>query len=148
MGVPITPALFDAICAELTAGKSLTAICAALGVDRTTVMRHASKDAEVLKRVHQSRVAGTDAVMDDIRDFADTELDPHRARVALDALKFYVVKMNPEKYGDKIDMNIRGKLDMGAILIAADKRLAALPSRAPVQLPSVNSPSVAESDSE
>jgi hypothetical protein len=134
----MTPELLDAICDELSAGKSLNSICRTLGINVGTVRKFVTKEKARMDRMHAARMEGTDAVMDDIRDFDIIEMDPNRARVALDALKFYVTRMNPEKYGDKIDLNVRGKLDMGAILIAADKRLAALPSRAPIQLPAID----------
>lgn len=139
----ITPELIDTVVGELAAGGTMRAIARVLGVNDRSLAKAISKDPVVMRRLHEARVMGTDFIMEDVREFGDPEsemaqkMDPHRARIALDALKFYVSKMNPEKYGDKVDLNVRGRLDMGAILLAADKRLAALPSRAPLRLPDV-----------
>lgn len=138
-----TPELCEAICEEIAGGATINSVCRALGLDSKQIRREIAKNPTFAAQMHAARISGTDYVMDDIREFGNRELEPGkvydaaRDRVALDALKFYVGKMNPERYGDKIDLNVRGKLDMSAILLAADQRLAALPSA--LRLPDVRS---------
>ncbi len=139
----IPPDVVTSILAELAGGKTLKSICKILGFDDRKIRHMIAADPEFAAKVHAARVSGTDYVMDEIREFGERELEPGkvydaaRDRVALDALKFYVARMNPERYGDRIDMNVRGKLDMGAILIAADQRLAALPRPGMTRLPDI-----------
>lgn len=36
---------------------------------------------------------------------ADSCTDPHKARLQIDARKWYASKLAPKKYGDKLDLN-------------------------------------------
>ncbi len=58
-----------------------------------------------------------------IIQIADTEPDPNRARVMVDARKWYASKMQPQKYGDRIDLNINATVDIQAALAAAKARV-------------------------
>lgn len=135
--------LQTAVCAALSSGMSMTELEGITGVKRAQIYYTASVDAAFSKRLHDARVLGTDAILDEVldvgRDKAANKDEAASKRVHVDTLLRYAGKINPNKYGDRMQMDIRGTLDMGAILIAADARLAALPLRAPpIQLPDVS----------
>lgn len=69
---------------------------------------------------------------DEIVDIADNELDPQRARNRIDARKWYASRLQPNKYGDRIDLNVTQTLDISAALTAAATRL--LPMRYPEEI--------------
>lgn len=93
---------------------------------------------------------------DEVIEIADEEQDSQKARNRIDARKWYASKMQPQKYGDRIDLNVTNTVDLTAALAEAKRRV--LPSRYPqdiedaqivetVQLPSpaqTGSQSVAE----
>jgi len=66
--------------------------------------------------------AQSEIQVSEIKEIADTEPDPNRARVMIDARKWYASKMTPHKYGDRIDLNITQSVDISAALLEAKKR--------------------------
>lgn len=67
----------------------------------------------------RAREAKADADADGISDIAARtlkgEYDPQAARVAIDAMKWAAAKMQPKKYGDKIDVNHGGGIAITGI---------------------------------
>jgi len=45
------------------------------------------------------------------------ELDANRARVALDALKWSAARLSPKHYGDRIEQNLTGQVELTATLV-------------------------------
>lgn len=123
------------VLARFAAGETMTSALARYGLDWTQWSKLSQKDRELNERWHAARKDGCHAVMEQIRDLsADNShtgdgatsarvQDPARLRIALDALKFYVSRVHREAYGDSVDLNVRGTLDMRAILSAADARV-------------------------
>lgn len=64
-------------------------------------------------------------------DIADNEIDPNRARVQVDVRKWLASKMDPKKYGERIDVNIESRVDLRSVLEAARSRSPLLPPRDP-----------------
>lgn len=66
-------------------------------------------------------------IVEDMIEIADDQsIDPTRARVMVDARKWYASKMKPQKYGERIELNIH-TVDITTAL--NDARSRALPSR-------------------
>ena len=65
---------------------------------------------------------------DEIVEIADTEPDPNRARVCIDARKWWASKVNKKDYGDRVSAEVSGP-DGGPIqtptnMVEAARRLA------------------------
>jgi hypothetical protein len=61
---------------------------------------------------------------DSIVEIADNELiDPNRARNMIDARKWRAAKMNPHKYGDRLDLTVNQTVDIKTALDRANSRL-------------------------
>jgi hemoglobin-like flavoprotein len=60
---------------------------------------------------------------DEIIEIADTILDPNKARVMVDARKWVASKIKPDKYGDRIDLNITQSVDITKALSDAKQRV-------------------------
>lgn len=86
----------------LTDGKSLRSICKEPGMPTvTTVMRWLADEPEWCEQYARARVAGDDAMAEDIQEIADRdELDPQDKRVRIEARKWLLAKRQPKKYGD------------------------------------------------
>lgn len=81
------------------------------------------KDVELLRKYSAAQQARAEILADEIVDIADTEPDPNRARVMVEARKWYASKMQPNKYGDRIDLNVSGAIDITAAIDAARSRV-------------------------
>ena len=121
MGRPTdyTPELASQICERLADGESLRAICRDESMPaRSTVFRWLAEDAAFQDQYARAREAQADALAEDILDIADDgrrdylkdpesgrEIVDHdhiaRARLRVDARKWYAGKVAPKKYGDK-----------------------------------------------
>ena len=55
-------------------------------------------------------------------EVADTELDPYRAKVRIDARKFYAERLDPERYGNRFDMKVTHEVSIQAALTEAKQR--------------------------
>ncbi len=86
----------------------------------TTVIRWLNEDEEGELRAQYARArealgdSFAERTLDVIFDDAD---DPNNKRVKLDGLKWLAGKMNPKRYGDKVE-NVHTGADGGPILIA------------------------------
>ena len=68
--------------------------------------------ADWIQLRRDAREEQADFHADEIIEIADTEPDPNKARVRIDARKWKAAKMQPKKYGDKIDLNHSGAVEM------------------------------------
>ena len=59
---------------------------------------------------------------DEIIGIADTDTDPQRARNRIDARKWHASKMNSRVYGERLDVNMQGTIDLAAIVLEARQR--------------------------
>lgn len=91
------------ICRELADGLSLKAICDADDMpSRETVYQWLHDDKAFSDSYARAREEQADHYADDIIEIADTEPDPQKARVRIDARKWVASKLKPGKYGDKV----------------------------------------------
>lgn len=65
----------------------------------------------------------TETLVDKIPDIARETLDPQRARVEIDALKWYASKMEPRKYSERLEIGISQTPDIRAALSEANARI-------------------------
>jgi hypothetical protein len=54
----------------------------------------------------RAREERADMIADEVITIADTDPDPQRARVRIDARKWWAAKVNPRKYADKAEVNV------------------------------------------
>lgn len=95
----------DIICEMLINGESLRAICSADDMPAiSTVMKWLHQNPDFAEQYARAREAQQDTYADEITFIADTEPDPQRARVRIDARKWHASKLSPKKYGDKVDL--------------------------------------------
>ena len=94
------------ICERVADGHGLKAICAGKGMPaRSAVYRWLDAD-DVFKAMYgTARQERADMFADEIITIADTEPDPHKARVMIDARKWSAARLNPKVYGDRIQVD-------------------------------------------
>lgn len=103
-----------AICMEIMAGKSLRKICAMEGMPGTsTVFRWLDQYPDFRELYARAREVQADVLADEILEIADSDLDPNRARVMIDARKWLAGKLRPKKYGDRVELDHKEKGNQG-----------------------------------
>lgn len=99
------------ICERIASGQSLRAICAEEGMpDASTVTRWLADDAAFCTQYVRAREQQADFYADEIIEIADTETDAAKARNRIEARKWKASKLQPKKYGDKIDVSHSGSI--------------------------------------
>lgn len=107
----------DAICEAIACGDSLAKVLRKKGMPGySTVIRWLRDDEDFRVDYARAREAQADADADKIGDIVDRvlagKLDPQAARAAIDALKWTAGKRQPKKYGDKLDLDINGRVQI------------------------------------
>ena len=113
MRIEFSQELFDAICDRIANGESLRSICKDADMPNAgSVCRWMAQDESGLlgEQYARARQAQAEVIADEVVDIADSEEDPAKARVRIDARKWYAGKMKPKVYGDKIDVNHSGEI--------------------------------------
>ncbi|WP_052359994.1 hypothetical protein [Solidesulfovibrio alcoholivorans] len=94
------------ICQEIMAGKSLRTICAMEGMPAaSTVYAWLGQYQGFQDMYAHAREVQADMLADEILEIADSDLDPNRARVMIDARKWLAGKLRPKKYGDRVELD-------------------------------------------
>ncbi len=127
-----TLALAVSICERLSSGESLTSICSAEGMPkRTTVVGWQGQHDGFSTLYARARVAYADAIFDEAIEIADDSSGDRttrtkngevigvvdheniqRARLRVETRMKAAAKINPAKYGDKLDVNMSGELNV------------------------------------
>ncbi len=124
--------LAESICERLSSGESLTSICSAEGMPkRTTVVGWQGQHDGFSTAYARARVAYADAIFDEAIEIADdssgdwttkvvrgeeAKVVDHeniqRSRLRVDTRLRVAAKINPAKYGEKLDVNMSGELNV------------------------------------
>jgi hypothetical protein len=105
-----TPELGAAICSALADGKSLREICASDNMPPEATARRwswnaAQSSSEFVAHYARSRDLGLDVIAEQMLDIADTIAeDANSRRVRVDARKWYLSKLAPKRYGDRLEL--------------------------------------------
>ena len=139
----------------MAAGKSLLDLCEKPGMpDRATVSRWLLADIDGFRAKYaQARDVGLDVMADEVLRIADSKPDKLESggvdaaavgsnRLRFDARRWYLSKLAPKRYGDRITTEITGP-DGGPVLIddaARAARLAALVDAVKARKPDPDEP--------
>lgn len=70
----------------------------------------------------RAQAATAELMAEEIIEIADTAHDAAKARNQIDTRKWYASKTKPQKFGERIDLNINQVVDIGSALAEAQKR--------------------------
>lgn len=134
-----TPELGQKICAEMITPKSLAKICKQPGMpSKKTVMEWLQKHAEFLEiyRIAQRERAEVyfeecvDIADDATNDFVEGRVDKehiNRSRLRVDTRKWICAKMDPKRWGDKVETTHEVGDSLQALLQEIDGKSRTLP---------------------
>lgn len=121
----------DIICERLAGAQSLRSICLDENMPgQTTVFRWLADDRYEYfrKQYARAREAQADAIFDEILDIADDGSNDYmgedekyngdavqRSRLRVDARKWMAGKLQPKKYGDKLDLEHSGTIHVAKV---------------------------------
>ena len=98
------------LCELIAGGLALKDVCEIEGMPaRTTAYKWLADNEDFAIMYTRAREERAELIADEVITIADTEPDPHKARVRIDARKWWAAKVNPKKYGDK--MQVGGDAD-------------------------------------
>ncbi len=118
MGRPsiYTAELADKICQQIAEGRSLQQIQRDEGMPgMTTVMRWLGDKEDFRSQYASAREKQADHYAAEIVEIADTEEDPQKARVRIDARKWVASKLKPKAYGDRVEQHMSGELTINVL---------------------------------
>ncbi len=142
-----TPKLAASICERMADGESLASICAGEGMPgRTTVIGWQGQHDGFSTMFARARIAYADAIFDEAIEIADdasgdwttrtkggeeVRVVDHeniqRARLRVETRLKAAAKINPAKYGEKLDVNMSGELNVSHLSDAKlNERILAL----------------------
>ena len=101
-----TQELADEICRRVSEGRSLRSVCrdADMPTDET-VRQWRLADAEFSAQYARAREARAEVLADEIVEIADTAEDAQLARLRVDARKWAASKLDPKRYGERLDVD-------------------------------------------
>ena len=107
----------EAICIGLASGRSLKNILETEpGMPaRQTVYQWLMNDSGFSDNYTRAREAQADYYADEIADIADTEEDPNKARVRIDARKWEASKLDRSVYGDRQQVEHSGGVRLDVV---------------------------------
>lgn len=97
----ITPEIYEEICKELESSPDgVQRIVNSFGYDVKQFYRMVNSSDTACQRYARAKEKQCDNIADDLFHITDNCVDPNKARVQIDARKFYLSKIKPKKYGD------------------------------------------------
>jgi hypothetical protein len=134
-----TPEIAEAICIRLASGESLRSVCTSDDMpDKTTVLRWLARNEEFRTQYARSKEESAEAIAEEYFDILD-EMPPAKADGSLDSAavawaknradgrKWYLSKIMPKKYGDKVQTEHSGSIQLTDLTEEdLDRRIEAL----------------------
>ena len=93
------------LCELIAGGLALKDVCEIDGMPaRATAYKWLAQNEEFSVMYTRAREERAELIADEVITIADTEPDANKARVRIDARKWWAAKVNPKKYGDKVQV--------------------------------------------
>ena len=121
-----TPELAELICERLIEGESMRQICSDESMpNRSTILRWMEADEAFATRCARARVLQSDLMDDLVYDTANASTPETAAsdRVKISAYQWRAAKLEPKKYGDKVETTHVGDKERPIYLTPADGEL-------------------------
>jgi hypothetical protein len=115
-------------CSLIASGQTVDQAQKLAGVTPYRYTKWLAEQPAFESAVRRARAILLEARVDRMAEVARTETDVNRARLIIDTDKWLAAKLIPKVYGDKLDLTIEHRLDIGGALAAARARAALRPT--------------------
>lgn len=106
-----TQKLVDTILSRIANGESLRKICLDKDMpELSTVIKWRLSNEEFFLQYEEAKKSQAQHLFDQLIEIADTGQDVTRDRLRVDTRKWYLSKVLPKVYGDKLDVTSDGKV--------------------------------------
>lgn len=99
-----------------------------LGINASTWMKILERSPLFHQAVMHSQSLSLEDLADSLLEIPDQMFDVQKAKLKSDNIKFLLSKRKPQVYGDRIDLNVNGTVDLRAALNDAERRISLPPS--------------------
>ena len=107
----MTPELFEEICVQLESSpKGIWKILTERGIACEKFYKQVNASEANNLRYARAKERQCDNIADYLTDISDNAEDSNKARVQIDARKFYLSKIKPKRYGDYQQIEIVGAI--------------------------------------
>ncbi len=123
----LTPAIIEEILDGIRAGVPM-AQQVVLNAERldfpteSAFRKRLAADNALFADYTRAREIGADAMADETISISDGDLNPQRAANRIKARQWHASRMKPKVYGDKLDIDLKGTIDVQAAILAARRR--------------------------
>ena len=109
------------ICKQIALGDSLRDVCEKDDMpSMVTVYKWIAQHDEFANQYARATQERADTMADEMLTVARYEPDVNRARLIVDTFKWHMAKMRPKKYGDKLDIEATGDINIEVVHFAGD----------------------------
>ena len=127
-GFVFTPPLFDNLLEAMHRGITVTQwleLQQDFGnpISRTALTNYVNADSARKSRYALAREECAHALAEDVVKIADSGLDPQRTANRMKARQWLASKLKPKDYGDKLDIDVKGQIDVQAAVLAGRRRI-------------------------
>lgn len=117
------PKQLDMVINEMYEGASVTSILKKHNITKQTFYDALAEDPLLEDRYTRAQMTQTETNLDEMKRVAYEEENPQRAKNILDVLKWVNERLNPRKYGARIDLNVNTTVDLKGALTDARSRV-------------------------
>lgn len=93
-----------------------------LGLSRYNFNAHVERSPRFAASLARARNESLEELADSLLTIVDEEPDPLRARLKSENIRWILSKRKPQTYGDKLDINLSGTIDIAGALAEARNR--------------------------
>lgn len=104
-------------------GHRLKEIRDALSIDSHVWYDERRDWPEWARKFDEARLTGMHELVDELLEVSQSEPDVQRARLYSDNVRWMASKLVPATYGDRVEMNVTGQVDLVAAMAEAKARL-------------------------
>lgn len=118
----ITKDVVEKIISGMYERKNVHTQCQEMGFHEKEFYRALEEYPECRQIYERAQQAKAESYAEEIIDISDQETDAAKARNRIDTRRWYATKMKPEKFGDRIDLNITKTVNLRGVIDGMKER--------------------------
>ena len=124
--VPFDAMKAEALLAELRTGSTITAATRKVGIDNNIAALWSAADDAFEQEFAKAVAVSHDAMADSLVDIPDSYDIAWKAKLKSENIRWLLARLRPERYGERLSLQVSTDADFGNALIEAKRRRACL----------------------